>query len=673
MILPLSLPIHAVRVQAPTVVDNGRIRLTVDRSSGRYALAWGTAASVREVVGEARLEDGRLVRTDAATSHEVQTKPVRDAFGTGTRVTVRHRLPEGRELRQLFWIYRNRPETIVRLDLIDPKGRGTNYLAPVLSETPLTIRHRDVLRALFVPWDNDMYFRYRSDGWGEGEGDGDGSYEVGAVWDDTTREALVIGSVDHDLWKSAVRFKRIGNEVASVRAFAGVTSKYTHDSQPHGTVRGTTVSSPRMVVGWYGDWRDGLERYGDLNAIVRPPLAWTGPKPFAWNSWSGHKTKVNAEDARIATEFVAGEVPNFRSGGTAYVNLDSYWSNLNETQLKEFVSRAHAKGLKAGIYWTPFACWGGLDKPVFPGTTTTFREICLKDAKGNLLPQLDTAYPIDPTHPVTHARIDREMNRFVGWGFDYVKLDFLSHGAIEGVHHDPKVQTGTQAYTMGMKRIVSLLDRKRTKRPFFISLSIAPLFPHGFAHSRRISCDVFANIGASEYLMNSANYAWWEAGCLYRFNDPDSATVFQAMDESSTTEAEARTRFVASVVAGGMMILGDDLGKPEARARVLAHFRNEEALEVARRYSPFRPVNGDTDYAAGESFVRLANGGAYVAVFNYSKEKSVQKVLPLARLGLSQGTWVVRDIWTKTERKIESDLDFELPPMSCALVRLRRP
>jgi hypothetical protein len=428
-----------------------------------------------------------------------------------------------------------------------------------------------------------------------------------------------------------------------------------------------------MVVGWYGDWRQGLERYGDLNAIVRPPLAWKGTVPFAWNSWSGHKTKVNAEHARVATDFIHQDLPEFRSGGTAYVNFDSYWSNLSDEQLRAFVRRAHGAGLKTGIYWTPFACWGGLDKKVDDGPYT-YRDLLMRDAKGELLPQLDTAYPMDPTHPGTLAHIDRQMKKFVDLGFDYVKLDFLSHGAMEGRRFDPKVPTGTAAYAVGMKRIVDAVAPRRIGRPFFISLSIAPMFPHGFAHSRRISCDVFANIGATEYLMNSANYGWWPAGRLYRFNDPDSACVYQPMDEPPVTETEGRTRFTASVVAGGMMIQGDDLTKPEARARVLSLFRNRAVLDVARPAVPFRPVNGDTNYAAGDSFVRIEKGGrtAHVAAFNYDKTATVRRTLPLARLGLPAGRWIVRDLWTGQSRPLTGDLALELPPMDCALVRLER-
>lgn len=116
-------------------------------------------------------------------------------------------------------------------------------------------------------------------------------------------------------------------------------------------------------------------------------------------------------------------------------------------------------------------------------------------------------------------------------------------------------------------------------------------------------CDVFANIGASEYLLNSTNYGWWPGGRLYAYNDPDSACVYQPMDEPPVTEAEARTRFTASAISGGMMIQGDDLTKPEARERVERLFSNPEILSLARRTPGFWPVDGATGTKGGDAFV----------------------------------------------------------------------
>lgn len=649
----------------------GDMQLSLDVNDGRFSVRWGGEASFDGATSTYRGPDGVLVSPKDYTDHQVagaSWRPLKDELGQGEQIVVQHRATGKPDLRQIFSIYQGRPEVFVQVELGSPTSVGTNYIAPISLRGPIRIPHTNPLQSLFVPFDNDNYFRYRSDAWGEAGG----SYEVGAVYDDGGRQGIVVGSVDHDTWKSAIEFRKADGEVSGLTAYAGATSKYTHDVQPHGVVSGKTVRSPRMVIGWYGDWRTGMERFGDLNAKVKPALPWKDGVPFGWNSWAGHKAKVNATVAKAATDFIHDEIPTFRNDGTAYINFDSFWDNLGKDQRAEFVKHAHSLGLKAGIYYTPFNCWGGLQSRIAGDREHTYRDIVLKDEKGEPLPKIDGAYPIDPTNPAALARIDRQFQEFIDLGFDFVKLDFMTHGSVEGKHFDPKVQTGIQAYNMGLQRIVDDLSEKRVGRPFFISFSIAPLFPSGYAHSRRVSCDVFANIGATEYLLNSSNYGWWTGGRLYKFNDPDHTCVYQPMDEQPTTEGEARCRFTGSIVTGGMLLEGDDLTKPEARARAKAMFSNKEVVALARRARPFRPVSGDTGSKGGDTFVLFENkGSAYVAVFNFNAA-SANRTISLDRLGLPNGNWKIHDLWTGQDTKSTGNPTFNIPGKDCILVHLTR-
>jgi len=652
----------------PTAADlveigNGRVKVSVSTATGRFTVAWGNQAEIDGAHGEAKLPDGTALRTDAFSDHKVSRLSIKDSFGSGEQLVVTHSgRPTPGVLKQTFCIYRDRAEVIVRLDL-EGGTLGTNEIAPIVSEQPVKLKHTGPLQSLFVPYDNDNYFRYSSSAWDQKEG----SFEVGSLYDDASRRGLVVGSIDHDVWKSAVKFERDGG----VRAYAGVTSSFTHDQEPHGTVTGSQVRSPRFVLGLYPDWRTGLERFGDLNAIVQPKLPWSGAVPFGWNSWSGYKNKVNLEAMDGALAFVKKDLPWLRSGGIAYLNFDSFWDNLTRAQRVEYVKRVHAAGLKAGVYWTPFVNWGEPDWKTVGGYT--FRDLQMKNAKGVLLPKLDGGWPLDPTHPGTLQRIDGTLKDFVDQGFDYVKLDFLTHGAFEGQHFNPNIQTGTAAYRLAMQRIVEDLSPKKVGRPFFISLSIAPLFPHGYAHSRRISCDIFSNIGASEYFLNSQNYAWWEANRLYRYSDPDSACEYRALGENPTTEAEARTRFTASVIGGGMMIEGDALTDPRAEARVLEIFSNRAALDLARRTPQFRPVFGDTGDRAGNAYIfRDRDGTAYLAAFNFDKSANKTLDLSLDRLGLPDGTYLATDLWEGSQTHISETIHLVLAPTDCALIRLTR-
>ena len=657
----MIIPVLFAVLSAPTTIANKFVSVTVFES-GQAEIKFNQLASVRRIYSEAEL-NGSTLRSSKFEHHEITKSKVSDGLGRGMQVSIRHWNSPGQpELRQTFSLYGERSELITQLELIDPSGKGSNRLSPLISDGQTSLSGSNPQQSLFVPYDNDNYFRFSSDGWDQE------SYEVGALYDDVTRHGLIVGSIDHDMWKSGVQFSRDG----SLRITSGVTSKFTHDAQPHGIVRGRVVKSPRFAIGLYSDWRKGLERYGDWNATVQPALKWSGTVPFGWNSWSGHKTKVQASDADAATDFIKNDLPWLRSGGTAYINFDSFWDNLTREQRVAFVEKCHRLGLKAGAYWTPFVNWGEPDwKSV---GDWHFRDMQLKDAKGELLPKLDGGWPLDPTHPGTLRRIDETLKDFMDQGFDYIKFDFTTHGALEGQHYDKNVMTGTQAYRIGMQRVVDDLDAKKVGRPVFISLSIAPMFPHGYGHSRRISCDVFSNIGASEYFLNSQNYAWWTADRLYRYNDADSVCVFQALGEDSTTEAEARTRFTASVIGGGMMIEGDNLTNAEAKERVKKVFSNRKLLELALQTPRFMPVSGATKDKAGEAFVfHTSRGETYLAVFNYDKSKSKQMSIPFTRLGMADNIlYRVHDLWTDKIRSASNVLEFNLPPMDCSIVRLTR-
>jgi len=193
-------------------IGNGRIKLSVSSATGRFSVSWGNQAEISRAWGEAKLSDGAELRTDAFSSHKISRSPVRNAFGSGEQLVVTHSDgPTPTALRQTFSIYRGRAELLVRLDLVG-SPLGTNQISPVVSEEPVKLKHTGPLQSLFVPYDNDNYFRYSSSAWDQKEG----SFEVGSLCEDASRRGLVVGSIDHDIWKSAVKFERNGG----IRAYA---------------------------------------------------------------------------------------------------------------------------------------------------------------------------------------------------------------------------------------------------------------------------------------------------------------------------------------------------------------------------------------------------------------------------------------------------------------------
>ncbi len=389
---------------------------------------------------------------------------------------------------------------LIRVDAVGT-GLSANWMGPVVVDATggVDLGVTNDNRALFVPFDNDGFYRYNA----LPINNSGTSYEVAAFYDNTTRNGLVVGAVTHDAWKSGVYFNGVNNKLNQMNVFAGATSPW--DVMPHGYISGNTISSPTMFVGFGADWRSAMLNYAAENTNFAPRLAWTNGVPFGWNSWGVIQRSINYADTVAVSDFFRTnlEVGDFKNNNTVYINLDSYWDNLTGFQLQSVVNHCHADGQKAGIYIGPFVFFGSASDATnwyIEGTTNTYlySAALLKDGNGNF-ESVDGGLALDPTHPGTKQRIDYYINMFTNYGFDYVKLDFLSHGALEGVYYDTNVTTGMEAYNQGMQYVLNKINGR-----MFVSESIAPLFPYQYGHSRRIACDAYtSNITNTEYTLNS--------------------------------------------------------------------------------------------------------------------------------------------------------------------------
>lgn len=71
----------------------------------------------------------------------------------------------------------------------------------------------------------------------------------------------------------------------------GIADEQTRDVKAHGALAGKKIKSPKVFLGFFEDWCDGLEAYAKANAVIAPPKAWEKAVPFGWNSW-GHYNSI---------------------------------------------------------------------------------------------------------------------------------------------------------------------------------------------------------------------------------------------------------------------------------------------------------------------------------------------------------------------------------------------
>ncbi|TYP79189.1 alpha-galactosidase [Paenibacillus methanolicus] len=668
-------------------VDNGIVNVAIRLTEGAYDISWRDGDRISGAVGSVKLGDS-IRRTSDYPRHEASIFEVEDALGRGTTVTVLHVEAGFPSLEQHFTVYERAPYVTIQIAAI---GSGadmrSNYMAPLAVSNGKgglvqIAGGGDELRAIRVPFDNDKWVRYESTPLLSGSAIE--SYEASAIYEPASRRGLVIGSLTHDTWKTGIRIaaeEGTASDAIAIEAFGGAAGELTRDSIAHGEVAGDRVYSPLLFIGSYADYRDGLEAFAQANAKLVPALDWQGGVPFGWNSWSAAADKLDYELYVSTSDFLRTlHAPGFHNEGVVYVNFDSFWTNLSEEQLEYAVAHVQANGQKAGIYWTPFTFWGHDASQEVEGTNGayTYEDLLLRDREGNVLPSLDGGLSIDPTHPGNLLRTEYHLARFVDWGFEYAKLDFLGHGAVEGYHYDPAVRTGIQAYNFGMAAIRDKLAPERIGRPFHINLSIAPLFPYQYGHSRRISCDAFGLIGDTEYMLNALTYGWWMNDALYRYNDPDHTVLYQSFNQDATAHHEGRSRLTASVIAGTVLLLGDDYRNEEARQRAEAWLANEEVLRLARLGRTFVPLEGDADSGAAEIFtLRMFEDDSdsdvlYVAVFNYERDTVPEKAVSFERLGLAdkEGGYRVRELWSGEGWTAAGELRLSLEAMEAKLIRI---
>lgn len=666
--------------KAEITVEHPKYLFMYNLDQGCARMKWNNETMCTNFFGSVTLKDGTVLKS-IAYSHSslMESEDIDDDFGKGLKISILHKSDQQPDLIQTYYFYEEQSYFIAKISVKSDENIETNHMVPFQTDqfdvSALVTENSDV-RLLFVPFDNDKWIRYKS----QPVSSAVESSEVTSIFDNEKRKGFVIGSISHDLWKTGIKVDQYNKETKKlhVYVYGGAANEVTRDTIEHGYVKGERITSPKVFVGFFTDYRSGLETYGSANAKVQPPLPWEEGVPFGWNSWSAVADQLDYEDFKNTSDFFKESLQHnhFENKGEVYINFDSFWDNLSEKQVKDAVHYAKRNGQKAGIYFTPFAYWfDDFDRKV-EGTegSYTYRELLLKDHKGNILPSLDGGYALDPTHPGTIERLKWQFQRFVDWGYDYVKLDFMAHGALEGDHYRKDIYTGKQAYNYGMKKIISILDPERIGRPFFINLSISPIFPYAYAHSRRVSCDVFGSIGSTEYLLNSVTYGWWINDTIYRFNDPDHTVLYKSFNEEPITQNEALSRFNASVISGTVLLGGDDYRREEARERAKKFFTNEKVNAIARKGKSFRPIEGNTGDSAADTFYLHdpERDTLYIAVFNFDRDKTVTKEIDLERLGLDKEVFEMEDLWSEKSMKVSHQIKIELKPSASTILKLKK-
>jgi len=525
-------------------------------------------------------------------------------------------------------------------------------------------------KMLLMPYDNDMWVRYESTPLRPGRT----SYELTCIYDEDSLRGMLVGAIDFDNFKNAIRCS--DHDARVYYAFSGCADDGTHDIVPHGYISGEYVESSRFVCGFFSDIRDSLELYGRLAINNKEKMVWNNETPFGWNSYSAGC--MTLEQWEEAGKFLHDECINFSDLHNAtYINLDANFM-LNKTKMKKIVDELHKKGQKAGNYLAPAVGMEGLEfiNPLKGSKGYKYKDIIMKFPDGMLYPKIDGGKPVDVTHPAFIKNLEYHINEIVDMGFDYLKVDFTSHAGVEGIRYDKSITTGRQALYFFYRTLKNLIDPKKIGREIFLDFSISPLLPGGFSHARRSSCDAFGHHEDVRYVLNALNYGWWQSGTLYSLNDPDHTVLYKSkMDNRDITDYNsAKSRYNASLISGTVMLLSDNYGPygkkeeiDEARRRTKEIVNNKALNEIALFKKPFRPafIKSDTTNV----YYLKHDERMFVAIFNFKNSKEEYSV-NANYLGFpSSGN--ILDLRTNESSSYNKDIKVLLEPYDSIILEVK--
>lgn len=533
------------------------------------------------------------------------------------------------ELIQHFIIEENKPYFTTWLTIKSNKTIVCNCLCPMdfvypdssCKELFLSLEEK----MLCVPYDNDMWVHYDATPLRPGRT----SYDITAIYDDLNLNGLIIGALDFDTFKNGIKCSAY--DARSFSVISGIADENTHDHLEHGYIEAKEVSSSKFICGFYKDIRDGLEEYGRLlkNDNIFP---WNHGVVFGYNTYSALTINTNINHMHSAADLIHEKLNNFKSEeNVTYINFDAVFG-IKKKDIKELIQKLHSRNQKVGWYMNPLSHLAIQDYIPLRGNKLKFRkDILMRNDDGSLYPPIDNKYPIDITIPEAEQDFRLALREFVKMDFDYLKIDFLSHGAVEGKRFNKNIKTGRQALIYFYNIVKEELDPKKIHKEIFISSSIAPLFPCGYSHARRCSCDAFGHHEDVKYVLNALNYGWWTNETLYQFNDPDHTVLYNSMVDGRTTTTieEARSRYNASAISGTVMLLSDNYGIDGDKNiinnsidRALKLANNKEINKIIRLNKAFRPL---TMYDTSNIYY-LNDDEDYLAVFNFDNKKRCYEI-----------------------------------------------
>jgi alpha-galactosidase len=386
-------------------------------------------------------------------------------------------------------------------------------------------------------------------------------------------EVLLAGFLTHDRWLTQVYAQRKDGALAACVLI--------DDSE---LAPENTIELPPLMLA-LGAPTDLLVEYAE--AVAREQGARRiNAAPTGWCSWYHYFQEVseqavleNVTALRAVRSALPVQVVQVDDG---YLTAVGDWLEPNERfprGLEYVADRIRAAGFQPGLWLAPFTV-GANSRLAQEHPTWLVQGENGKPAYGGKNWNVDL-YGLDTSHPDAQKWLRGVIRTIVrDWGYEYLKLDFLASGALEGRHFDSDV-TRAQALREGLE----LIREEAGDDAFLLGCGCPVLSAVGIVDAMRIGPDTAAHwsprqrgiplpmseghtLPALEGAMRNTLSRSWMAPALWT-NDPDCLLL--RTSGSELTDDEVRAFASAVGLTGGMVVFSDRVGDITlARASVLA-------------------------------------------------------------------------------------------------------
>ncbi len=370
--------------------------------------------------------------------------------------------------------------------------------------------------------------------------------------------------------------------------------------------------------------------------------------PMGWESWNCWGPEIDERKAREAAEQLVSR--GLIDYGWRYVIVDDGWQGVRDEKtstlqpnekfpdMKALFDFLHERGLKAGIYSTPWACsymglaGGSADTP-----------------EGRLLANRRD-FGVYPFH-------EQDARQFAEWGADLLKYDW---GPVDYAH----AKAMSSALRSSGRDIVYSLSGS-------VSITGAPQWME-VANYWRTTPDI-TDSWKSIYTRAFNHYRWSPFQRPGNWNDPDMLVLGHVgwgknMRDSRLLPQEQLTHMSLWSLFASPLLLGCDLSKLDEYTESLLKNPEVVALNQDPLGLPAHPIRRERQ---GEYvFTRaLADGSTVLALVNTEAgEQSIK--IDLDELGIRKPVQV-RNVWERKDLGVENrSVGGDIAPHGTLLLRL---